>query len=213
MKELIRRTEIPREFTHARLKEMFPAATITGDTYGFFYHVEATKTVFVNMSWVELYRKVKAHLKGNGVEVPVNLSLIMHATFCQYRPDLCIERDPEQEKKVSAWQMMQRFYSSAVLPYIEGSLVNQEEANRRAAICATCPRNTSKVTEFCVSCATRTLVANVSQFLTAKSTPSDSTLDHCDICQCELKLKVWCPKESMDEPEYREKWPEHCWMR
>lgn len=213
MKELIRRNEIPREFNHARLREMFPSATITGDTYGFFYHVEATNTVFVNMGWVELYRKVKAHLKGNNIEVPINLSLIMHAAFCQYRPDLCLERDPEQEKKVSAWQMMNRFFQSAVVPYLNGSLVGQEEADRRAAICAACPMNKDRVTEFCVSCATRGLVSAANQFLTSKHTPSDPALNHCGVCQCDLKMKVWCPKEPMDEPEYRSQWPEHCWMR
>lgn len=213
MKELIRRNEIPREFTHARLKEMFPNATITGDSYGFFYHVEATKTVFVNMGWRELFKQVKAHLKGNNVAIPVNLGLIMHAAFCQYRPDLCLERDPEQEKKVSAWQMMHRFYQSAVVPFISGNLVDQAEANRRAEICASCPMNTDKVTEFCVSCATRSLISDVNQFLTSRHTPSDAALNHCGVCQCDLKMKVWCPKEPMDVQEYKEKWVSNCWMR
>lgn len=213
MKELIRRTEIPREFTHARLQEMFPTAIITGDTYGFFYHVEATNTVFVNMAWVELFRQVKAHLKGNNVQIPVNLGLAMHAAFCQYRPDLCLERDPEQERKVSAWQMMNRFYRSAIEPYLANKLVNQEEAERRAAICASCPKNTDRVTEFCVTCATRGLVSSINQFLTSQHTSNDHQLKNCGICHCDLKMKVWCPKEPMDEPEYREQWPEHCWMR
>jgi hypothetical protein len=215
MQELIRKNTIPKEFNREKLKELFPTATIVGDVYGFFYHVEATNTVFVSYGWRDLTKTVQEHLVGNGIEIPVNLALIMQATFCQYRPDLCVERSAEAEERVGAFLMMKRFYNSAVKPYLAGQLVDQEEANRRAAICATCPKNTDKLVEFCVSCSTRSLVGHINQFLTSRHTPSDPLLKTCQICSCDLKMKCWCPKSSMDEPELRDKWPtDHpCWMK
>lgn len=213
MQELIRKNEIPKEFNRERLKELFPTATIVGDVYGFFYHVEATNTVFVSYGWRELAKTVQEHLTGNGIEIPLNLGLIMQATFCQYRPDLCVERSEESEAKVGAFLMMKRFYNSAIKPYLAGQLVDQEEANRRAAICATCPKNTDKLVEFCVSCSTRSLVGHINQFLTSRHTPSDHLLKTCSTCGCDLKMKIHCPTESMDYPELREKWDANCWMK
>lgn len=139
----------------------------------------------------------------------------MQATFCQYRPDLCVERSEESEAKVGAFLMMKRFYNSAIKPYLAGQLVDQEEANRRAAICATCPKNTDKLVEFCVSCSTRSLVGHINQFLTSRHTPSDHLLKTCQICQCLLPMKIWVKKEDMDDPELRERWPTNhqCWMK
>ncbi len=213
MKELLRRNEIPKEFNRQRLAEMYPGATIVGDPYGFFYYVEATNTVFINYGWKDLVKRVTEHLQGNGIEIPINLGLIMQETFCQHRPDFCAERDPDAERKITAWQMMKRFYKGAVEPFLQNRLVGQEEAERRAAICASCPFNTDKITEFCVSCATRSLVSNINQFLTTRHTSKDGELKFCGVCQCDLKMKAWAPKDSMDEPELRERWPEHCWMR
>ncbi len=138
---------------------------------------------------------------------------IMQEAFCQHRPDLCVDRDPDSEAKIGAFQMMKRFYNSAVKPYLAGQLVDQEEANRRAAICATCPKNADKIVEFCVSCSTRSLVGHINQFLTSRHTPNDPMLKTCQICSCDLRMKCWCPKDAMDEPELREKWPDHCWMK
>lgn len=215
MQELVRKNTIPKEFNHERLKELFPTATIVGDVYGFFYHVEATNTVFVSYGWRELAKTVQEHLVGNGIEIPLNLGLIMQATFCQYRPDLCVERSAEAEAKVGAFLMMKRFYNSAIKPYLAGQLVDQEEANRRAAICATCPKNTDKIVEFCVSCSTRSLVGHINQFLTSRHTPSDHLLKNCAVCHCLNSMKVWVRKEDMDELELRDKWPTDypCWMR
>ena len=215
MQELIRKNTIPKEFNHAKLRELFLTSVITGDTYGFFYHVEATNTVFVRYGWRDLAKSVQEHLTGNGIEIPVNLGLIMQEAFCQHRPDLCVDRDPDSEAKISAFQMMKRFYKSAVVPYLAGQLVDQEEANRRAAICATCPKNTDKIVEFCVSCSTRSLVGHINQFLTSRHTPSDPLLKNCSVCHCLLPMKIWIRKEDMDEPELRDKWPtDHpCWMR
>lgn len=213
MKELIRKNEIPKEFNREKLRSMFPTAAIIGDTYGFFYHVEATDTVIVSYGWKDLAKMVQDHLIGNGIEVPLSLALIMQATFCQYRPDLCVERSEESEARVSAFLLMKRFYNSAIKPYLAGQLVDQEEANRRAAICAACPKNTDKLVEFCVSCSTRSLVGHINQFLTSRHTPSDPLLKTCQICSCDLKMKCWCPTEAMREPELANKWPAHCWMK
>jgi len=213
MKELLQRSEIPKEFNRETLSAKYPTATIVGDTYGFFYYIEATNTVFIDYGWKSLMDKVKAHMIGNGLEVPSELGLIMQEEFCQHKPEFCSERSKESEEKVSAWHLMKRFYTSAVVPLATGNLVDQTEANRRAEICAACPKNTDKVMEFCVGCSSRSLIGTINSYLTSRHTPSDHLLKNCLVCHCLNAIKVWVPKSEMDTEDLRPLWPDHCWMK
>lgn len=211
MKQILRTIEIPR-FTKDRIKAICPGYTLIGDPYGWFYPIEQTKVVVVSYGWVTLIDAVKAHMAGNGIKEPLTLELLMHDFMCHHVPEWCEEISHEKEAKVSAWKMMKSFYKAVEATWHEGQ-VPQEEADRRAAICASCPKNTDQVTEFCVGCATRGLVAKMTDFMSTKSTSSDSLLKSCSVCHCLLKLKVWLPKSGMVDPDLANKWPEHCWMR
>lgn len=209
MKELIRSVEIPR-FDKAKLSAMFPGCAIIGDTYGWFYKVEETQTVIVSYGWDSLITAVKQHMAGNGIKEPLTIEIIMADFMCQYVPDWCAEIRPEREAKVSAWKMMKKFYKAVEASWHLGQ-VDKEEAERRAAICAGCPKNTDQVTEFCIGCHTRDLVMKVRGFMTTKSTSRDAELKTCAACHCNLRLKVWLQKEAMADPDVE--WPEWCWMR
>jgi protein-arginine kinase activator protein McsA len=118
--------------------------------------------------------------------------------------------NPEREQKVSAWKMMKSFYRAVEATWHEGQ-VSQEEADRRAAICAQCPKNTEKVTEFCIGCYARSLVSKVNDLLGSKRTAHDEKLKVCAMCHCDLKLKTWIPKSGVVDKTID--WPSHCWVR
>lgn len=209
MKDLVRAIEIPR-FDKNRLRQMFPGYEVVGDTYGWFYKVDETKIILVSYGWDSLITAVRQHMAGNGIKEPLTLELVMGDFICQYVPDWCEELRPEREAKVSAWKMMKKFYRAVEAAWHLGQ-VSQEEAERRAAICAQCPMNADQIVDFCIGCSTRDLVAKIAGYMQSKHTSKDQKLKTCAKCGCALKLKVWMRTESMQDSEIE--WPSWCWMR
>lgn len=208
MKELIRTIEIPR-FDKQKLRQMFPGYEVIGDTYGWFYKVEETKVVLVSYGWPSLITAVKEHMAGNGIKEPLTLELMMADFICQYVPEWCDEIRPEREAKVSAWKMMKKFYRAVEAAWHLGQ-VSQEEAERRAKICATCPSNTDQLVDFCIGCSTRDLVSKVTGFMQSKHTSQDAKLKNCKECHCNLRLKVHFPLGEQD-PDVT--YPDWCWAK
>ena len=209
MKTIIRTIEIPK-FTKGRIQALFPNYSLIGDPYGWFYPIEQTKVVVVSYGWPSLIEAVKAHMKGNGIEEPLTLELQMADFMCHHVPEWCEEISAEKEAKISAWKMMKSFYRAVEATWHEGQ-VSQEEADRRAAICAECPKNTDKVTEFCIGCFARSLVSKVNDLLGSKRTVHDEKLKTCGACHCQLSLKVWMAKSGMTDATIQ--WDENCWMK
>lgn len=87
----------------------------------------------------------------------------------------------------------------------------QEEAERRAAICAGCPLN--KAETWCAGCFMKALMGRVASMLGGWATSSDAKLKSCGVCGCKLSLKVWVPKGVMKYPDLKDRWPEWCWAR
>lgn len=95
----------------------------------------------------------------------------------------------------------------------KGEPVPQETANRRAAICAPCPKNkpTSNFLEAAKSC----IALAIKRQLEIK-TDYDEQLFMCEVCGCKNSLKVHTPIEHIRSrtPDYQlEKFPtENCWI-
>jgi len=100
----------------------------------------------------------------------------------------------------------------------EDEPVTQEEANRRAAICASCPMNQTIYGLGCGSCSnvlTR-IGSEVFSLIANKRTTSDDGLKNCAVCACSLKVIVHAPLSVLNEnqdPERASEWPLHCWRR
>jgi len=101
-----------------------------------------------------------------------------------------------------------RFISSAARFLSSGlATVDQEEANRRAAICATCPENVTL--DGCAGChGFAGLLARVKGNL---GTDRDAQLNSCKICKCALQLKVHVPLSSISNIGLE--YPSFCWQR
>lgn len=95
-----------------------------------------------------------------------------------------------------------------------GAPVAQELANKRAAICVTCPKNVagSWFTTAPAELIKETLEARKDLKL---ETPSDAQLKSCDVCKCLMRLKVWTPLEFIlkrTKPEVMAEFPARCWI-
>ena len=101
--------------------------------------------------------------------------------------------------------------SAAAFVKSGGKLVSQEEANRRAAICATCPYNAANHRKGpgCTSC-----FAKRAWLFFQKKVRSDhdNELTYCKVCGCNLKLKVHFPLGSIDNKGILPEYPAHCWQ-
>jgi len=93
-------------------------------------------------------------------------------------------------------------------------LVSKDEANRRASICARCPRNVRFDKPCGGLCAE--LAEVVAAIVGDQSTHFDGRLDACSICKCHLKSKVWIPLEILkkhESDEHQQEYPEKCWLK
>lgn len=206
-----RTTETPK-YSKAYLEERYTGYTILGDRHGWFYPVEATKCVFVSVGWRSLVDDVRSHLKGNGLPVDPNLSLAMQDWWCkEVSAENCSEPPTPGLRDLTAWA--ERFLRTAKdYVFKGGQKVPQEEAERRAAICAKCPLN-SKDGSFCATCFLRGMTASAVAMTTGWTSSRDSELHYCKNCGCKLALKIHLERDIMDHKEIRDGWWSGCWMR
>lgn len=88
--------------------------------------------------------------------------------------------------------------------------VPQEEAERRAEICAACPEN--QQIAGCSAC--RNLVGRLTQLLGQRRTKQDSKLQGCRVCGCSNVAQVHVPLDALAKginPDMV--FPDHCWKK
>ncbi len=95
-----------------------------------------------------------------------------------------------------------------------GAPVAQELANKRAAVCAECPKNVegSWFTTAPATLIKETLEARKDLKL---ETPFDDRLQSCAVCRCLLALKCHTPLEfilARTKPEVMAEFPNFCWI-
>lgn len=88
--------------------------------------------------------------------------------------------------------------------------VPQEEAERRAGICATCPEN--QLIAGCSGC--RNLVGKLTGLLGGRKTTQDSKLQGCRVCGCSNVAQVHIPLTALSKGVKNDMdFPEHCWKK
>ncbi len=85
--------------------------------------------------------------------------------------------------------------------------VPQEEAERRAGICLTCPYNVG-VTG-CGTC--RIALEALRTTLSDATTSRDAGLNNCGVCGCDLKLSVHVPITTLRKGSGNLEYPAWCW--
>lgn len=142
-----------------------------------------------------LYQNAVAERLANGVPMGLEFWDSVMADVCRDYPTECSNVDPTQIRK-RGWSMGDIVRGTLVMMNhkLNGSqLVSQEEANRRAQICSTCP-HAAFFTKPCTG-----LCRELSNLLGStgnKSTPYDNDLRACNICGCWTKVAVWFPLET-----------------
>lgn len=120
---------------------------------------------------------------------------------------------------VSVFQTVQSFVQFLLNWYLGGGkLVDQNTANIRAEICAGCFNNKphGEIQRGCSSCGRMGgLVLNSirTKIIGEQKTNSDGNLLACDLCGCDLKIKVWIPNSVLLSAEDANAYPTFCWKK
>jgi hypothetical protein len=182
---------------------------------GWRYVVPETSTTIRSGNEDELKLAVKKHLIANGKPVPADIGALIEDQLCQLiGPEWCtwgtskFNIDPNMKasdvlrgtKVLASWKL-------------EGSpLVDQNEAERRAAICGSCMMNIP--VGGCWGCSG--LQQLVSKLTDGNKTSHDSTLQSCAVCKCSNRAQVWLPLDTLWRgvtSDINESFPDHCWKK
>jgi len=117
-----------------------------------------------------------------------------------------------RQKRLIGWRDIKAFFAAVASWWKAGECVSQDEADRRAAICAGCELNQSVFLPGCPGCTN--IAAEVFKFIGGKKTASDAALKSCGHCGCQNSVIVWAPLDVLvkNETELPEP-PSHCWKR
>lgn len=180
---------------------------------GYRYVVPETGTEIIAwdaFSWFDL---AKQNLKANGFTVPDDLEARMQDQLCStLEPEWCSQVDPNHpyvSTRIS-WSDVKagiQVYSNWIA---QGTpVVSQEEADRRAKICASCYLNVN--VEGCFAC------HKLAGLLTwNERTRYDDSLKACAVCHCLNRAQVHFPidvLESSDTDERQQFYPSYCWKK
>ena len=94
-----------------------------------------------------------------------------------------------------------------------GHTVSQEEADRRANICAYCPMNVNFAKPCSGICGE--LLELVSDMVGGATTAKQGDLHACAVCKCYLPSKVWVDEASIrrfEPKEVTDNYPSNCWL-
>lgn len=173
------------------------------------------------INWWEMWEgsdgSVVKHRQGNGYP-PVTEAEVENQLCEQIGPAYCQQDRPGQHRFVSTrlrWGDIVEGAKAYVTLIASGfQTVSQEEADRRAKVCASCYLRVQP--QGCGACVkiSRLIVGDIAR----KKTAHDHHLVNraCGVCACPLASVVWFPMSALDKtdsPEKQAQWPSFCWRQ
>lgn len=165
--------------------------------------------------YADVAAKVLMHRLKNS-RPPGNPLEELHTHVCTSWPWLCDDTEPRPPQhnadfrpslalRTSDW--MGRF--TTLLGKDDGT--SQETADKRAATCASCPRN-QNYRGGCSSCV-QSIDQNSFMYRRGRTTPSDSQLGSCDALDLHCATAVWSTRLPELSDEQKQKVPDNCWRK
>lgn len=168
----------------------------------------------------EWFAAIKKHAKDNGITLPDGWEALAEDQLCRVLPPgMCRYGDGTVPVQTVDIRMtpdgFMRGMGSLLRVALTGEpLVEQEVAEERARICASCPANVNIAG--CASCAD--VADSIAKIRGARKTEGDAVLRHCAICLCSNKSQVWVKEEILAKaitPKMRAQFQtlSHCWKK
>ena len=167
------------------------------------------------------------HRLGNGYPIEPSWKEEIEDEMCrkmaaEWGNGICRRAQDLGERRPISWAATQSFLNTMAnwmggVAQGQPVFVADEEADRRAAICVTCPNNVTSFGGHCGSCADR-VMRGLTRVIGRRKTQYDKSLGSCAICSCSLAAAVWFPlaaqRAGLSEElkgEFRK--VEFCWKR
>ena len=187
---------------------------------GWSYKHPLSPKPFTDYDYSRWRKTIEDFFMGNDIPMGPNWLEMIHSQACEQNPHwgkFCKRWTGKvniKRKPVSFAVLMQFLKVLGKWIASGGKLVDQEEANRRAAICTRCPYNAPE-NQGCGTCMA-SLLSGIHKLKGDRSTPSDSLCGSCLICGCELKTAVWFPLSAQtfgltEEMKNQFKEIPYCW--
>lgn len=165
-----------------------------------------------------LIRSVREWRRANSVPIGLGFEDEVEKSVCDFYPVECtgaINGKPRKSRldlsTVLRGTQVLLAFKMAGSPY-----VSQEEAERRAAICAACPWNLEYAKPCGGNCGG--LKEMVAAIVGGQATPYDEQLKACAVCGCSSRAHIWIPDEFLAKgitDDMREQFAviEGCWKK
>ena len=178
----------------------------------FFYQTPDSKAQFQGPTLADVQRQVEEHYALNKMAIPGNLGALIEDFVCRHvDPGFC-EGDAEgrpQARPVTIWHIVHATKLLFNRAFQSDFFVPRSEAERRASICARCPRNVAGICSGCHGMASR-----FASVLHSRTTSRDSSLHVCLACGCYLPAKVHVANKYLDDSRLPvEDVPDFCWRK
>lgn len=190
----------------------------SGPRGGWTYRVPEDGSTISAGSVPQLIKDVLRYYQVNGFQIPPALddAVLTHICTTYWQ---CLDNGiPNSVAKgaVRSWSLQDvaRFSQTLFGALIGGTKVTQAEADRRAAICASCPANVRP--EGCVGCNSRAMKEAIALVSRAGKTRFDPVLFSCRFCGCFINSVIWFPLEVLQKntpTEENRDLPAHCWKK
>lgn len=153
-------------------------------------------------------RKIKQHYLDNNLPLEPGwearaedeLCRVLPAGMCRYDdgslPGVTIDVRFTQDDWINGMKVLTGVstqHMASLLGFSDGPLVQAEEAERRARICAACPANVA--VHGCGACVG--LADSIVKIRGEASTSSDGSLRQCAVCRCANRAQVWVKTEIL----------------
>lgn len=183
---------MPIEFTIPDLNRTPPG--------GYEWTVAETGHTIAHYNWKAFREMVESHYLANGIELKQDWENYIIDEMCKKKGPIWrknCKRGIPRSGKLSLGAMLSflRTMGNWAKSLAQGQdpFVSQEEADRRSAICATCPHNIP-ITLGCGSCMAQ-ISSGLQSILGGKTVKHGKECGSCGLCGCVINAAVWIPLE------------------
>lgn len=185
---------------------------------GFRYLCQETKSWIQAASFAELVHASEKHRAANHLGISDNFREEVEAQLCSHMPAGTCKHEAGVALSGTRRLTFQEVVTATKTLgswFLKGTpKVTQDEAEKRANICLSCPMNQNF--DGCTTCAEKDLREAIVDFMGHSKTPYDSSLFTCFTCGCTLKAAIWFPLEILKKhmtEEVNALLPAHCWKK
>jgi len=179
----------------------FTDPNITPPGGNFVYKQAETSWEFKDPSLNRLIKQVKVHRIANSIPIGVETNQEIEDASCreilEKYPNYsgCTDQNNTKIGNQSIGLSEVISWGQAMIQLGINGFAPPEEAERRASICAVCPKN--KAVQGCFGC--RGATAIMDKLRGSRRTKYDSRLEVCEACSCVIRSLVHFPDEAIDK--------------